>query len=306
MGTNFRKMSQDDAEKPTFTFKKRKNKNFRKREESDEDENNDEEQESLSAKLLESKTLREYRRRQAGVNTEYLLVGEKKKEEEDGDDPFKTKSGGMLDLNSAKNAKKTSDDAYDTGIGTAFSAETNRRDEDGEMQKYIEENLSRRRGADKKAEDKPEEARYLSPEEAALQAVPEIFRESTSKKNEEMLSNQMLSGIPEVELGLDAKIRNIEATEEAKQRLLRESMMKKERPSEFVPKNYAVNFVQHNRFNLEEHGPKRKKEKKVEEIVEPVVGGGVKISTVAPKRPQGEKATDDFHYEKFKKQFRRH
>lgn len=57
----------------------------------------------------------------------------------------------------------------------------------------------------------------------------------------------MLSGIPEVDLGLEAKIRNIEATEEAKQRLLRESMMKKERPSEFVPKNMAVNFVQHNR-----------------------------------------------------------
>lgn len=212
----------------------------------------------------------------------------------------------MLDLGAVKTAKKTSDDAYDTGIGTAFSAETNRRDEDAEMQKYIEENLAKRRGADQKLEDKPEESKYLSPEEAALQAVPDLLRESTSKKSEEMLSNQMLSGIPEVDLGLEAKIRNIEATEEAKQRLLRESMMKKERPSEFVPKNYAVNFVQHNRFNLDEMGPKRKKEKKVEEIVEPVVGGGVKISTVAPKRPTGEKATDDFHYEKFKKQFRRH
>lgn len=38
----------------------------------------------------------------------------------------------MLDLNQVKNAKK-SDDAYDTGIGTSFSAETNRRDEDAEM-----------------------------------------------------------------------------------------------------------------------------------------------------------------------------
>lgn len=60
----------------------------------------------------------------------------------------------------------------------------------------------------------------------------------------------MLSGIPEVDLGLEAKIRNIEATEEAKQKLLRERMMKKERPSEFVPKNMAVNFVQHNRCKL--------------------------------------------------------
>lgn len=51
---------------------------------------------------------------------------------------------------------------------------------------------------------------------------------------------------------------------------------------------------------------KKKPKVKVQEVVEPVVGGGVKISTVAPKRPQTEKATDDFHYEKFRKQFRRH
>ncbi|KAG7175917.1 telomere length and silencing protein 1-like [Homarus americanus] len=205
------------------------------------------------------------------------------------DDPFKTKSGGMLDLSQVKNAKKT-DDAYDTGIGTSFSAETNR---------------PKRKGIE--SEDKQDEQpRYQTLEEAALHAVPDILRESTSKRSEEMLSNQMLSGIPEVDLGLEAKIRNIEATEEAKQKLLRESMMKKERPSEFVPKNMAVNFVQHNRFNLEETGPAKKQEKKVQEIVEPVVGGGVKISTIAPKRPHGEKATDDFHYEKFKKQFRRH
>lgn len=30
---------------------------------------------------------------------------------------------------------KTVDDAYDTGIGTQFSAETNKRDEDEEMMK---------------------------------------------------------------------------------------------------------------------------------------------------------------------------
>ncbi|KAK8382751.1 hypothetical protein O3P69_011353 [Scylla paramamosain] len=211
----------------------------------------------------------------------------------------------MVDLSQVKNAKKTSDDAYDTGIGTAFSVETNRRDEDAEMQKYIEENLAKRKGIE--SEDMQEEqSRYQTLDEVALHAVPSMLRESTSKRSEEMLSNQMLSGIPEVDLGLEAKIRNIEATEEAKQRLLRESMMKKERPSEFVPKNMAVNFVQHNRFNLEDSGPAKKKEKRVQEIVEPVVGGGVKISTIAPKRPHGEKATDDFHYEKFKKQFRRH
>ena len=44
-----------------------------------------------------------------------------------------------------------------------------------------------------------------------------------------------------------AKIKNIEATEEAKQKLLQERLRKKDGPSLFVPTNMAVNFVQHNR-----------------------------------------------------------
>lgn len=44
-----------------------------------------------------------------------------------------------------------------------------------------------------------------------------------------------------------AKIKNIEETEDAKQKLIKERMTKKEDVSEFVPTNMAVNFVQHNR-----------------------------------------------------------
>ncbi|KAK3851929.1 hypothetical protein Pmani_007378 [Petrolisthes manimaculis] len=300
-------LEENHSNKPKIMFKKVKKKSLcRRRESDDEEDESSIGDESLLARLEESKELRKYRRRQAGVSAEVLLQGEKvDKKEGPTDDPFKTKSGGMVDMTQVKNVRKTSDDAYDTGIGTAFSAETNRRDEDAEMQKYIEENLAKRKGveADNQADETP---RHQTLEEVALHAVPAILRESTSKRSEEMLSNQMLNGIPEVDLGLEAKIRNIEATEDAKQKLLRESMMKKERPSDFVPKNMAVNFVQHNRFNLEDSGPSKRKEKRVQEIVEPVVGGGVKISTIAPKRPPGEKATDDFHYEKFKKQFRRH
>lgn len=51
-------------------------------------------------------------------------------------DPFKTKSGGMINMKNLKAGKAPPvDDAYDTGIGTQFSAETNKRDEDEEMMK---------------------------------------------------------------------------------------------------------------------------------------------------------------------------
>lgn len=144
---------------------------------------------------------------------------------------------------------KQVDDAYDTGIGTQFSVETNKRDEDEEMMRFIEEQLSKRKGAQSSKGDESahNSKNYLSPEEAALRAVPDHLRESSTKRSEEMLSNQMLSGIPEVDLGIETKIKNIEATEEAKLRLLWEHRNKKDGPSQFVPSNMAVNFVQHNR-----------------------------------------------------------
>ncbi|XP_044270479.1 telomere length and silencing protein 1 homolog isoform X2 [Tribolium madens] len=249
-----------------------------------------------STKLEEMKELQNLRKRPHGVNALGLALGTKITVEDEciAKDPFKVKSGGMVNMQALKSGKvKQVDDAYDTGIGTQFSVETNKRDEDEEMMRFIEEELSKK----KRKVEPPEQAQaenksaYTSPEEAALRAVPDHLRESSTKRSEEMLSNQMLNGIPEVDLGIEAKIKNIEATEEAKLRLLWEKQNKKDGPSPFVPTNMAVNFVQHNRFNIDGEGLKKKtKDEKVEE---------------KPKK-KDERATDDYHYEKFKKQFRRY
>lgn len=59
-------------------------------------------------------------------------LGEELVREESKDaDPFKVKSGGMISMKNV--SVKKVDDAYDVGIGTQFSAETNKRDEDDEM-----------------------------------------------------------------------------------------------------------------------------------------------------------------------------
>ncbi|XP_046390444.1 telomere length and silencing protein 1 homolog isoform X2 [Ischnura elegans] len=258
------------------------------------------------------KSLQKLRRRPNGVSIVGLALGKKVSVEEEisVNDPFKTKTGGMIDMGALKSGKiKRNDDAYDTGIGTQFSAETNTRDEDEEMMKYIEEQLSKRKGQKKSSGEGEvvvnEASKYLSPEEAALQSVPDHLRASSTQRSEEMLSNQMLSGIPEVDLGIDAKIRNIEATEEAKLKLLWERHSKKDGPSQFVPTNMAVNFVQHNRFNIEESGPPAKKSKNVDPK-KLVVVGSEPLDRPRRVRVAGEKATDDYHYEKFKKQFRRY
>lgn len=118
----------------------------------------------------------------------------------------------------------------------------------------------------------------------------------------------MLSGIPEVDLGIEAKIRNIEATEEAKLRLLWEKQNKKDGPSQFVPTNMAVNFVQHNRCKL--HIRRHNLQHNYIFLVNidasdiPKKKAKVEVEVEKPKK-KDEKATDDYHYEKFKKQFRR-
>ena len=65
-----------------------------------------------------------------------------------------------------------------------------------------------------------------------FQALPEHLKKSTFKKDQQMLSAQMLAGIPEVrpsltnvtiaqvDLGIEVKIQNIERTERAKRDLL--------------------------------------------------------------------------------------
>lgn len=76
------------------------------------------------------------RNRQNGVSLAGLVLGKRltTEQEQDANDPFKVKSGGLINMNNLKSGKiKKVDDAYDTGIGTQFSAETNKRDEDEEM-----------------------------------------------------------------------------------------------------------------------------------------------------------------------------
>lgn len=67
--------------------------------------------------------------------------------------------------------------------------------------KYIEEQLAKKKGLMKEDDDKI--GKYMSPEEIAFASVPEYLRKKNTAQSEEMLSNQMLSGIPEVDLGIE-------------------------------------------------------------------------------------------------------
>uniref|UniRef100_A0A672H516 Telomere length and silencing protein 1 homolog n=1 Tax=Salarias fasciatus TaxID=181472 RepID=A0A672H516_SALFA len=231
---------------------------------------------------------------------------------QNGNDPFKLKTGGIVDMKNVKDRNRDmTEDETDLNLGTSFSAETNRRDEDADMMKYIETELKKKKGLVEAEEQKVK----VKNAEDHLYELPENIRVNSAKKTEEMLSNQMLSGIPEVDLGIDAKIKNIIQTEEAKAKLIAEQRnKKKDQGTSFVPTNIAVNYVQHNRFYHEDsNAPQRHHRHREEPKARPLrVGDTEKPGPEAPsppnyrKRPNNEKATDDYHYEKFKKMNRRY
>ncbi|XP_076321159.1 splicing factor C9orf78 isoform X1 [Tachypleus tridentatus] len=299
----------EDAE--VVKFKKR-NRNIRRRRFSGSDDNREEEDSSEIRSVLEdTKIIQSLRKRPHGVSVLGITGGKKVCAEKSvEDDPFKLKSGGIVNMKNIKTNRVEDKDLDVVNLGHTFSVETNRRDEDADMMKYIDEELAKRKGVEKKDVNRERRKEDTQLSDDVLFQVPEHLRQSSSKQSEEMLSNQMLSGIPEVDLGIEERIRNIEATEESKLKMLKERMAKKETGTSFVPTNMAVNFVQHNRFNIEESAESKAKLSK-EKLRQPVVNINeaenshlFKIKKNS-KMGEDEKATDDFHFEKFKKQFRR-
>ncbi|MBN3320143.1 TLS1 protein, partial [Atractosteus spatula] len=284
-------------------------KNFRRKRDDSDDEEDEETTTEVRSKLDEAKEIQSLRKRQSGVSITALLVGEKlPPEAEIEDDPFKLKTGGVVDMKKIKDRNRDmTEDETDLNLGTSFSAETNRRDEDADMMKYIETELKKKKGL-VEAEEQKVKAKNA---EDLLYELPENIRVSSAKKTEEMLSNQMLSGIPEVDLGIDAKIKNIISTEDAKAKLIAEQRNKKKDSStSFVPTNIAVNYVQHNRFYHEDVNAPAKRHREEPKARPLRVGDTEKPEPEKTppnrKRPANEKATDDYHYEKFKKMNRRY
>lgn len=299
--------------------------NYRKRRETEEEDDDQHEPVSTTEAIEERKELQRFRKKQGGVSAAALALGKKlAPEEEVESDPFKLKTGGLVELNSLiqdRNRDREGEDKEKSiNLEANFAAETNRRDEDTHMLKYIEEEMAKRKGVqlDKTVQSKPK-----SKEDLLYQVPENINVRSKIMASEEMLSNQMLSGIPEVDLGIEAKIRNIEATEEAKQRVMEEQRNKKRGPTEMVPTNMAVNFMLHSRFYDEQKNidaeskraaaAKDRAQEQEKAISKPTVKANNSTTVPSESDPlpnrkrtgdKVEKATDDFFYEKFRKRAR--
>lgn len=133
--------------------------NYRKRREIDEEESNASDVEASGLESLEErKEIQKLRKRQKGLTAAELAMGQTfpDKEKKDEVDPFKGRTGGMLDMDLVKDRdrdREGEEKERSISLGSSFAVETNRRDEDTHMLKYIEDKMKSNRGEGK--EDAP-------------------------------------------------------------------------------------------------------------------------------------------------------
>ncbi|KAG9295192.1 hypothetical protein G9A89_006173 [Geosiphon pyriformis] len=204
-----------------------------------------------SETLEELIELRKYRRRPQGIDVEKLSKGDiklrKKKKEED---PWKLNSGGLVDIEAVKATKDEEDDESSERkiMLDSFTKQTNALDVDKHMMAFIEEEMRKRRGQTAVSQNDEEDTdiKPPNPEDELFQPPDHLRIESKPiSEGNVQLSTTMLTAIPEVDLGIDVRLKNIEDTEKAKRQLLEQRHQK---PVEDKTSFAGSSFSATNRF----------------------------------------------------------
>jgi len=170
-----------------------------------------------------------------------------------------------------------------------FTKQTNALDVDKHMMAYIEENMKLRRG----------EVAEGDGDDASMDPYAELFEKSKKGKEKEegSVTNSlaMLTAIPEVDLGMDNRLKNIEDTEKAK-RVLNETKGER-KPQNPEAHLVATRFYQPNLKQKSDADVMR--DAKLEAM-------GLRPEDHEPrKHKQSRMATDDVVMERFKKRMRK-
>ncbi|KAI9287341.1 hepatocellular carcinoma-associated antigen 59-domain-containing protein [Umbelopsis sp. AD052] len=184
-------------------------------------------EEDVSSTIEELEELRKLRRKHAGIDSAKLLKGEekkKKKAQPANPDPWKLKTGGLVDKDEIHADGQDAEKPEQKLKLDSFTTQTNTLDVDKHMMAYIEEEMKKRRGEGDVVDQTSSEAKesrgyhdiydelYKIPDHLRVDKKPVV-------EGNVQLSTQMLTAIPEVDLGMDVRLQNIAATEHAKRAL---------------------------------------------------------------------------------------
>lgn len=256
--------------------------------------------------------LRKLRRRQHGIDVEKLQKGEpKKKKPKAAENTWKPDVGGLVEPDQLAAAAEE-EEKESSVIKDNFTKQTNALDVDKHMMAFIETELKKRRGGEAEDDENEEQNRRVDPRDELYRTPDYLTIEKKEEKEENVTqSTAMLTAIPEVDLGIDARLRNIEGTERAKRQMMEEKARKRSgnefggsshvaterfwrgprRPpnegdgnhqgSNYHHHHHHQNHRQHNHHHHDRHGGGR-------------------------RRPGGDqRATDDLVVERFKKKMRK-
>lgn len=219
-----RSVRKSGSHQPKFAFVGNMPKNFRKRKVEDEatagDNVSDDEEERRLA-LEEVKLLQKQRERKSGIPA----------------NP-KSQSSGVI----AKLSDKVEGDGEkeELVLQDTFAQETAVMVEDPNMLKYIDQELAKKRGKNINAADHSENE--LKHAEEELYKIPDHLR--VKKRNSEESSTQWTTGIAEVQLPIEYKLKNIEETEAAKKLLHEKRFVGKPKTDSSSPWSHNADYFQ--------------------------------------------------------------
>ncbi|XP_047324880.1 protein COP1 SUPPRESSOR 2 [Impatiens glandulifera] len=186
-----------------------------------------------------------------------------------------------------------------------FAQETAVLEEDPNMLRYVEQELAKKRG--KNIDDENKTENDIKHAEDELYKIPDHLK--VKKRNSEESSTQWTTGIAEIQLPIEFKLRNIEETEAAKKLLQEKRLVGRPKSESNMPSSYSADYFQRGRDYAEklrrEH-PELYKDRststttttddnKTTESDAPAKDGGVQRRAAA---------TDEFMLDKFRKRER--
>lgn len=124
-----------------------------------------------------------------------------------------------------------------------FAQETAVMVEDPNMLKYVEQELAKKKGKNIDAANQVEND--LKRAEDELYIIPEHLK--VKKRNSEESSTQWTTGIAEIQLPIEYKLKNIEETEAAKKLLQEKRFMGRTKNDSSIPSSYSADYFQRGR-----------------------------------------------------------
>ncbi|KAG1151479.1 hypothetical protein G6F37_000971 [Rhizopus arrhizus] len=226
----------------------KKQKNYRKKKLDSEEEpiESTETKDDISVTIEEFHEIRKLRRKQGGIDAEKLLKGAEKKIKKKKPEGWNTPTGGLVNHDAYK-AKLEEEEVNKTKKLKldSFTTQTNKLDVDKHMMEYIESEMRKRKGykPQEEIEEEYKDKGFVDIYEELYRIPDQLKGEKKESENEGnvQLSSQMLTAIPEVDLGIDTRLQNIEETEKAKRKLFDETQKQEQEKKDeepFVPANF--------------------------------------------------------------------